>query len=118
MRWHAKTAIRAGKATWPWKNRRNVPANESNRGRGGCAGPVQRVGARIDNVRSGLVDRAHIDSRPLDIGAGGGIQRQMKGERAKRAKAVVRKDLCLGVEAPNRVSLMVMADGEQLGAKD
>lgn len=42
----------------------------------------------------------------------------MKGEGTERANAIIRQDLGLRAEAPNRVGLMVMADGEQLGAKD
>lgn len=93
-------------------------ANESDGGCGRRAGLSEGIRTRTGDACYGLVDSARVDSRTLDVLIGRGIERQMKGEITERTQTIVREDLSLRVKAPNRVGLMEMADGEQLGAKD
>jgi len=55
--------------------------------------------------------------RRLDGGNRGRVEREMKGEGAKRAQSIVRQGLRTRVETPNPVGPMVVADGKKLGGE-
>jgi hypothetical protein len=70
-----------------------------------------------EEVRHRRFGTTSVGMRSFDRGDGARVERQMEGEGAKRAQAIVGQGRRTRVKAPNPVGPMVMADGKKLGSK-